>query len=340
MDGLLIGFFAAGAAFFTTTAGCFASGALGFVVMARSSCFVHRLVREEGRAPRPGPTKTPCYLEKMPKLTTALLLFISAAALASPSDDLNAASRVALEEAKDLSLDGKYSEAVATLLAVDTKFRPLLPAGDRYQLESLKGVRTAYETRAQAARKAGADPKASRTLLLSLLEPARSELDTAAPSDKRVLAVLEKLRKLDPRAKKFFSPRPVRVVVTGEGLSASESATLVEGVVGPLRALGFAASAKEGAETLTLAVQLGKEVKDIAKGDGPLGVLPETSMSCELKVDASWTEGTTQLIRFDLSRRGLGFSDIPGQCVAARIKEIPALVAPRLVKRWDSDSAP
>lgn len=274
----------------------------------------------------------------MTKLTTTLLLFVSAAALALTPEEFGAASKAALDEAKKLSLDAKYAQAAAALLAVDTKYRPLLAAGETSKLDRLKTVRAAYEERAQWAPKAGKDPKAARALLGSLLA-GQYEVETAAPSDKRVAAVLESLRKIDPRAKKFFAPRPVRVVVAGDALSVAEAGALVEGVIGPLRALGFNASAKEGAETLTLGVTMGDVIKDLGK-DGPLGGgLPDSTVSCELKVDANWIAAEKPLIRIDLSKRGMGFSDVPGHCVKSRIKEIVDLVAPRLVKRWDTDSA-
>ena len=277
----------------------------------------------------------------MKKVLIATLVVLSTLASASVSDEFQAASKLALANGRKLSLEGNYTAAAAAANEAITTYKPKLAASDLYQLGYLSKAVTVYEARAAAARDSAKDPKAARALLTSLLDPsAPFEVEVARADDKRVAAVLGQLRQIDPKAKKFFTPRPVRVVVTGAALSPPDAEALVEGVVGPLRSLGFVASAKEGTETLTLVVTLGNVISDLGKGSMLAAALPPTSESCELKVDASWTVGETPLIRVDLSKRGLGFSDIPGQCVKARIKEIPDLVAPRLVKRWDSDYAP
>ncbi len=276
----------------------------------------------------------------MNKFVRAALVVLSTCALASTSEELEAASNLALANARNLSAEGNYAAAAAAVKQVLATFQSKLPADERYKLDSLATASAIYEARAEAAKGAATNAVQARALLTSLIQPGFYAIEFATPVDKRVAVLLGQLRKIDPRATKFFAPRPVRVVVTGDALSGSEADALVEGVVGPLRALGFVASAREGTETLTLAVKLGDVVKDVGKGSLLGGALPASSVSCELKVDATWTEGETQLIRIDLSKRGIGFSDVPDQCVRARIKEIPELVAPRLVKRWDSDYAP
>lgn len=276
----------------------------------------------------------------MNKFIPAVLAVLSTCALASTAEELEAASNLALANARNLSAEGNYAAAAAAVKQVLTTFKPKIPADERYKLDSLATAIGIYEARAEAAKGAATNAVQARALLTSLIQPGFYAIEFATPGDTRVAVLLAQLRKIDPKATKFFAPRPVRVVVTGDALSVADADALVEGVVGPLRALGFVASAREGTETLSLAVKLGDVVKDIGKGSYLAGALPDKSESCELKVDATWTVGETQLIRIDLSKRGIGFSDIPGQCVRARVKEIPELVAPRLVKRWDSDYAP
>ena len=277
----------------------------------------------------------------MKKVFIAALVVLSTVASGLASEEFQTASKLALENARKLSLEGDYAAAAATANEVITTFKAKPEASDSFRLGYLVKAASVYEARAEAARDSAKDRKAARALLNSLLDANPPfEVEIATADDKRVAALLVQLRKNDPKARKFFSARPVKVVVTGEALSESDADALVEGVIGPLRSLGFVASAKEGTETLTLAVSLGRVITNEGP-DGPLGpTFPATAESCELKVDALWTVGESPLIRFDLSKRGIGFSDIPGQCVKSRIKEISGLIAPRLVKRWDSDYAP
>jgi hypothetical protein len=274
------------------------------------------------------------------KFIVVVGLTLGTLSLATVPEEYQAASKAALLDARKLSSEGKYKAAAALLTDVVTTFREKSPPIANHTLRGLENVAAAYEARAEQERLATKDTKAARALLSDLLDPANhNALEAAVPSDPRVAALLVTLRKIDPKAKKFFSARPVRVVVTGDALSQAEADALVEGMVGPLRSLGFAASAKEGTETFTLAVTLGEVIKDIGK-DSFLSEALAHSESCQLKIDASWTVGESTLIRLDLSKRGIGFTDIPGDCVRSRIKEIPELLAPRLVKRWDSDYAP
>lgn len=238
-----------------------------------------------------------------------------------------------------LAEQGKYEDAAAMVRTARERF--VAARADANELSALDGLISTFDARAQWAKDAGKDRKAARKLLLMLLDPEGPRLAPARADDPRVAALLDTLRANDPRAKQFFSARAVRVVVQGDGLSTPLAESLAEAVVPPLRALGFAASAKEGDETLVLTVTRGKELANLrGDGEGPLGALHETSVSCELKVDATWTQGQQKVINFDLSRRGLGFSDIPDNCARGRIKEVAAIVAARLVRRWDTDYAP
>lgn len=274
-------------------------------------------------------------------LERAALLVMLTSTASFAGDEFDTAQREAVTEARRSSGEAKYAQAASVLRELEEKYLPLLPERDRYRLLGVKGTAAVYEQRALYAKTASKDPKAARALLVSLLAERGLDVEKAEAADPRVKALLDSLRRTDPKAKTFFSPRAVRVAVAGDGLTADQADALVEGVVAPLRALGFSASGKEGGETLTLTVSEGKLIEHLNDDKGSMMAnWPAAAVSCELKIDANWTIGETPLIRVDLSKRGVGFSDVPGSCMKNRIQEIPALVAPRLVTRWDSDHAP
>lgn len=277
-------------------------------------------------------------------MRSALLatLCLAAASHASPFDDR---LKSKTESAALLSKSGQYEAAATTLskwVEGEGKELEAKHKGGDWRLKDVLKLAEIYAARAELAKIAGTDAKAARQLLLELLRPSRAEV--ALISDARITELLKTLRKLDPKAKDFFTPRKVKVVITG-GLEGARADELAVAMVEQLRPLGFEASTAEGSETLTLESSMGKELDVSSEMSGASGGLNlavlggkgvKNMISCELIVHAKWMAGGVEVLRTDLGSRAPGFSDIPNSCVKAAIKNVATKSGPRVIEAWNA----
>lgn len=263
-----------------------------------------------------------------------LLIALTCLATAAHAGSLSDAFQAQKNAASSLSKKGKYQQASAALSAwADGEGLKLAEAeGSLSRLEEVKKLAAAYATRDELAKKAPKDAKAARTLLLELLRPS-NQAELAEVSDPRVAELLTTLRKLDPKAKAFFAPRKVKVVITG-GLEGPAAGELSVAIVEQLRPLGFEASNTEGTETLSLETGMGKELS--LAGTALFGAAADNMISCELIIHATWKAGEAEVLKTELGSRSGGYADIPGSCVKAAIKMVASKAGARVVEAWNA----
>ncbi len=247
-------------------------------------------------------------------------------------EELSGLEVTARKAAAKLSKEGAYARAAQT---IDT----FLAADGRYWLsmdrdswiEALEKLAAAYRERDALAREAAHDKTAARRLLRNLLAPPLSRLDTAEPDDPRLAQVIALLKAIDPKAKAFFTPRQVKVVVAGE-LPGGQGDALAIGVVQRLRGLGFDASTVEGSEVLTIETTFDK--------DQPYESATFTKelhyVSCGLGALATWKAGATTVVKFELGGRAPGFGDISNSCLKKAIQKASERSTAQLIEAWNA----
>lgn len=275
-------------------------------------------------------------------LAVALSWSLAGTAVADTESDFSRAWFDGRDLAKKASAQGRYAEAEKVLRGVHDTFSGKAFSTKQLSLAAITRLADVYRQRAEWATTSATDAKAARALLLSLLEGPESS-ETAKSSDKRVAELLASLRKLDPSAKAFFTERRVRVVVRDQSVKPAHAQALADGVVGVLRDLGFkaATTAAEGEERLVLTMEPGEVITNVDPIPFASSPTPPELMhtSCEFKVGATWTAGSSTLISVDLTQRGAGFADISGACERNVIAQIVRLTAARLVRTWDAQHA-
>lgn len=265
-----------------------------------------------------------------------LLIAVTCLGAVAHAEPLFDAIKAQSDEAAAASKAGKYEEASAALSKwIKGPGKKLAEAekASASALDGLSKLAEAYAARAELAKKAPKEAKAARALLLELLTP-KSRAEAALVSDPRVEALLNTLRKLDPKAKAFFTPRKVKVVITG-GLEGAQADELAVALVEQLRPLGFEASNVEGTETLSLETGMGKEIA-LSEAGGMFAKTAQNVITCELIVHAKWTAADAEVLRTDLGTRAGGFSDIPNSCVKAAIKSVASKAGGRVVEAWNA----
>lgn len=239
----------------------------------------------------------------------------------SCSDETAAATKRATRAAGT----GDYAGAAAALEAATAYCSRMS------QRELVTGA-AEYRRRAALASRAGTEAGAARDLLVALV-------DTKAPvppvhmDDPRVPELIATVRRLDPKAGAFFSPRPVQVVVNAEPGMSLDAADVSVAVAEPLRALGFAPGPALAADTLTLQVRQGAVMDASSLGDG--------LESCQLVVDATWVAPGGLVLAFAASDRGVSARTPSPQCLRERLDTVRRRFARQLLQRWaEVTSAP
>ncbi len=245
--------------------------------------------------------------------------------------DVFEAALKARKTAFDLSRQGRYDDAAAGIdAAVAQAEKTLVPyAADpkRPTLVPDQKLAAAYRARGQLALKAPTDKNSAWLLLQSLVDNKALDIERTTLADPRAQALLDLLRKIDPKAKALFAPRKLKVVVDAPTLKDTLKELYVQQLVANLRLLGLAASSEEGDEEFHVVYALGQE---LAAGEA-LGV--KGLISCEAVAVGTWkAKGKVEMANLDLGRRAAGFADIPDSCLKSPLKP-SAELAPIMVLR-------
>lgn len=265
-----------------------------------------------------------------PILTSLAVLCLAAAPDASlpPATILADVRRAYLEVEREaikastaLSKETKYDAAAERLEKVlgdvAEQLRPFNPRdnpGQYPELERTRKLASIYRTRGQLAVKASSDKNSAWLLLASLIDDDTYSLERTTLADPRAQALLEQLRKLDPKAKALFGPRKVKVVLDAP-FAATLKAGYLQQLVAQLRLLGLAASSDEGDEEFTVVASEG-QVHDMSQSLGAGSADLKSLIACELISVATWkVKGKPEMTALDLGRRGSGFSDIRDSCL-------------------------
>lgn len=247
---------------------------------------------------------------------------VATVVVGKPYDDAMAAFDKASVESKG----GRYAEAAT---ALTTAADALEQGGDKTWPAQLRLMANLYKQRATNQSTAATDPRAARALLKSLLvePPAMGvKYDRANAEDPRVAALIQTLRAKDPSAKEFFTPRKVKVVVSGDALTTDQATATAASVVSALKGMGFEASVDAGDETLELPVTVGKfSAPDFLGGaDG------------EFKCPVTWTDAKGKsVVSFELGVRGPMLASDPRSFVDKNWKRLGTAFAPRLFAAWN-----
>lgn len=247
---------------------------------------------------------------------------VPAVPLADLQREVGEASIQARKAAFELSRAGKYDDAAKALEAAAAAADLKVPASGKNDQK----LAAAYRTRGQLAQQAPKDKNSAWLLLQSLIDNKSYDIEKTKLDDPRAQALLENIRKVDPKAKALFGPRKVKVVVESQ-LKDTLKAFYVQELVANLRLLGLAASSEEGDETFKVVHSEGKHLEvEFVKG----------VLGCEAIAVATWTNkaGKVEMDAIDLGKRAPGYVDLPESCLKSPLKPSAELAPIMILRNW------